>query len=159
MERQRRTAIEKAGAQLDGAFARWPALQRKRLALAIYRLAPALQTYLSDTDFGALFSPEIHKALWRAFLALCVRGATGGKDGIVEGVGEFVGAMPRVRKFFEIAVAAAMNPAAHLSELSQKMEKGPALSAAPRAPDEPSNPAAPDHRPEATPARTGSALP
>lgn len=61
------TALQKAVASLDAAFARLPAANKRGVALALYRVWPAIRQY--EADLEGLFSAEMVEATWNVLMA------------------------------------------------------------------------------------------
>lgn len=103
------TALEKAVARLDAAFAALPQERRQALGLAIYRCYPAMKQYLTDVD--DLFGGEgISEAIWSILIAMAFI-LPRGKDAAIEKVARaFSTRAPVLRRFVTAVTDACTRP-------------------------------------------------
>lgn len=104
----RGTGLERAVAAFDAVFATLPATNKRALALAIYRVWPAMQQY--NADVVGLFTRETIEALWGVVLSL-IPVAIRGRDHALGKLAEAMAARaPHLQGFAEVVLRACEGP-------------------------------------------------
>jgi hypothetical protein len=133
---KRGTGLERAVAAFDAVFATLPPGNKRALALAIYRVWPAMQQY--NADVAGLFTPRTVEALWGVVLSLipvAVRGPT-------HALGKLGDAMlaraPHLQHFAAVVLRACEGPSAPPPLPLTTEEEHAQVSIAGRLPEPPS---------------------
>lgn len=104
----RGTGLERAVAAFDAVFATLPAANKRALALAIYRVWPAMQQY--NADVAGLFTKETVEALWGVVLSL-IPVAIRGRAHALGKLGDAMSARaPHLQNFATIVLRACEGP-------------------------------------------------